>query len=99
MFFGLSKISFSKDGALNSHRRELSSLASKMNQKFHICAKPLWRSGQSPAIYIALLGAREGSLHQEIDKILDYCEKAGFGRVESEFSIVDHFDTIQYGDF
>ncbi len=95
MYFAVVKLNF-EAGTLPADRKSLRSLVEKLRARFKVCAAVCGdeEEGGVSAIAITALGSSEERLSQTLDAISEFCETAGFGRVESEQALMDHVDAI-----
>lgn len=95
MYFAVSKLVFS-EGQTSSDKKQLASLIQKIRARFKVSVRSVsnahGKQNSVNAIMIALLDRSDSGLTQQIDTIIDFCEDSGFGRVESEETIFEHFD-------
>lgn len=97
MHFLVSHIVFDVSTTSAVDIRALNSLCEKISKRFGILAKPyhsLERDGIA-SIAIAAIANRQEALGRIADEVADFCEKAGFGRVEEEYALLDDFESLQ----
>lgn len=98
MYFAVAKFTFEQTGkGLSDDRKELRNLVEKIRSRFRVsCAivSDEESNGES-AIAVAALASSEEALSRNLDSIAEFCETAGFGRVESEQTLLDHIDAIE----
>jgi uncharacterized protein YlxP (DUF503 family) len=97
MFFAVAKFSFEASGKEGSDdRKELRNLVEKIRARFKVsCAIVSKEEDEgTAAIAVAALGGTEESLDKTLDGIAEFCENAGFGRIESEQTLLDHIDAL-----
>ena len=114
MYFAVMKITFMVDedesgtgGTSHSSpvKQELQSLVEKLRARFRIAVLPgqIEEPGEPPVIAIASLAYSEESLSRQLDSICEFCESSGFGRIDTERTLLDHIDSFgsdedEYGD-
>lgn len=114
MYFAVMKITFmvdedeaGKGGTSHSApvKQELQSLVEKLRARFRIAVLPgqIEEPGEAPVITIASLAYSEESLSRQLDSICEFCESSGFGRIDTERTLLDHIDSFgsdedEYGD-
>ncbi|NDE15982.1 hypothetical protein EBZ80_13730 [bacterium] len=114
MYFAVMKITFmvdedeaGKGGTSHSApvKQELQSLVEKLRARFRIAVLPgqIEEPGEAPVIAIASLAYSEESLSRQLDSICEFCESSGFGRIDTERTLLDHIDSFgsdedEYGD-
>ena len=86
-------------------KQELQSLVEKLRARFRIAVLPgqIEEPGEAPVITIASLAYSEESLSRQLDSICEFCESSGFGRIDTERTLLDHIDSFgsdedEYGD-
>ena len=96
MYFAVTKIVFESDGRLDTDYREITSLAVKLQTKFKVSVQVShsFKEDGIPMLVIASLGKTENHISRQIDRMVEYCELSGFGRVGSERTLLDHIDSI-----
>lgn len=93
MFFIVTKLKFENQRSPGD-ARELSQLVDKVRQKFRISvqiADEFHKSGEA-GIVVAAVHHQEEALSRMIDDIADLCENSGFGRIDSEHTILEDFE-------
>jgi len=114
LYFAVMKITFmvdedeaGKGGTSHSApvKQELQSLVEKLRARFRIAVLPgqIEEPGEAPVITIASLAYSEESLSRQLDSICEFCESSGFGRIDTERTLLDHIDSFgsdedEYGD-
>ena len=94
MHFAVVKLSFEPTD-LPPDRKGLRSLVEKLRSRFKVCAAVCDGDGDDgSSIAIAALGSSSERLSQTLDAITEFCEGAGFGRIEAEQSLMDDLDAI-----
>lgn len=94
MYVAVSKIVF-EAGESPYDNREIKSLVTSLEKRFAICAKNCKDPGTGQySIVTTLLDHKQESLNQRLDKISDFCEESGFGRIESERTFFEHIDNL-----
>lgn len=103
MFFAVMKITFAVDETnagqdVTSLRHDLQSLTEKLRSRFRIAVLPqqVESAGDTPVIGVASLAHSEEALSRQLDAICEFCESSGFGRIETERTLLDHVDS--FGD-
>jgi hypothetical protein len=97
MHFLVSHIIFDVATTTAVDHRALSSLCEKLTKRFGVLAKPyhsLEKDGNA-SIAIAALANKQEALGRIADDVADFCEKAGFGRVDEEFTLLDDFESLE----
>ena len=72
----------------------------KIRARFKVCVMPCdttEETGQA-SIAISSLAISEESLSKQLDSVSDFCEETGFGRVETERTLMDHIDAFTSDD-
>lgn len=95
MYFVVSKLTFEKQ-VTSRDARDLSALVDKLRSRFKISVQIAeeFQKSNVAAIVIAAVHPQENTLNQMVDEIVDLCENSGFGRVESENTIFEDFDSF-----
>ena len=94
MYFAVVKLSFEDVVRSSSDdRKELFALVEKIRTRFKVCAAAV-EEGDATAIAVTALGSSEARLTQTLDAITDFCENSGFGRLDSEQTLMDHIDAV-----
>jgi hypothetical protein len=94
MFFIVSKLSFEPESTVRD-AKELAQLADKLRQRFKISiqiADEFYKGGQA-GIVVAAVHSQEMQLSSLIDEIADACENSGYGRIHSESTILEDFES------
>ncbi|SMF55638.1 hypothetical protein [Pseudobacteriovorax antillogorgiicola] len=94
MFIAVTRIVF-EDQQTTYDKRELKALTEKIKSRFHVCVKinkP--QEAGIPAIVISALEHSQNQLDQKLDRIADFCEESGFGRIDSEETFFEHIDNL-----
>jgi uncharacterized protein YlxP (DUF503 family) len=94
MYFAVVKLGFETNFDSELDRRELRQLAEKIRARFKVCAAVHEHNDAGPSLAIAALSSSAERLDQTLDAISEFCESSGYGRVESEQSLVDHIDAL-----
>lgn len=96
MYFCVSKLVFEFDARLHQDDRDLKALAEKIRKRFKVSARPaaLTETGEA-SLAIAAVDRSQEKLSRMMDEISELCEQSGFGRVDHELSLMDHFDNIE----
>jgi uncharacterized protein YlxP (DUF503 family) len=95
MFFVVTKLKFENQRSVRD-ARELSQLVEKVRQKFRISvqiADEFHKSGEA-GIVVSAVHPQEEALSRMIDEIADLCENSGFGRIDSEHTILEDFEAF-----
>jgi 2'-5' RNA ligase len=94
MFFIVSKLTFEPEPTARD-AKELAQLADKLRQRFKISiqiADEFYKGGQA-GIVVAAVHREEMQLSNLIDEIADACENSGYGRIHSESTILEDFES------
>lgn len=94
MFFIVSKLTFESEPTKRD-AKELAQLADKLRQRFKISiqiADEFYKGGQA-GIVVSAVHSQEMQLSNLIDEIADACENSGFGRIHSESTILEDFES------
>ena len=93
MYFIVTKLVFESQPTQND-ARELAQLADKLRQRFRISIQIAdeFHKGGSAGIVVAAVHSNEMQLSNLIDEIADACENSGFGRIQSEQTILEDFE-------
>jgi uncharacterized protein YlxP (DUF503 family) len=97
MFFAVAKFTFEQSGReVADDGKELRNLVEKIRARFKVsCAIVSKEEDEgTTAIAVAALGGTEEALDKSLDGIAEFCENAGFGRIESEQTLLDHIDAL-----
>ena len=94
MYFAVVKFSFEANADTAQDRRDLRQLTEKIRSRFKVCAAACDEDAGSNAVAITALASTEERLTHTLDAIAEFCESSGFGRIESEQSLVDHIDAL-----
>ncbi|MFY7929087.1 MAG: DUF503 family protein [Oligoflexus sp.] len=95
MYFVVSKLTFEAQPT-SYDARELSQLVDKLRNRFKISvqvSEEFHRSGTA-ALMVAAVHSQEEHLSKLIDDIADACENSGFGRINSENTILEDFEAF-----
>jgi 2'-5' RNA ligase len=93
MYFVVSKLSFEAESTPGDPKA-LAQLAEKLRQRFKISiqiADEFYKGGQA-GIVVSAVHSHEMQLSELIDEIAEACEKSGFGRIDSESTILEDFE-------
>ncbi len=96
MFFIVSKLRF-ENVQTPYDAKQLAQLTEKLRNKFKISvqiADEFHKNGQA-GIVLAAVHSQEMQLSQLIDDISDICEDSGFGRISSESTILENFESYE----
>lgn len=103
MYFAVMKITFmvdEDDPARESSglKQDLQALCEKLRTRFRVTVLPgqVSEPGDPPVIAVASLAHSEESLSRQLDSICEFCEGSGFGRIDTERTLLDHIDS--FGD-
>lgn len=100
MYFAIMKLTFADNGgeaAGTNVKQELNSLTEKLRARFRVAILPgQMHDGEPPTLAMASLAHSEEALARQLDAICEFCESSGFGRIESERTLLDHIDA--FGD-
>ena len=98
MYFAVAKFSFESSGKPGTDdRKELRSLVEKIRSRFKVSCAIVSQEDDAgtTAIAVSALGGTEEALDRTLDGIAEFCESAGFGRIESEQTLLDHIDALE----
>lgn len=99
MYFGVTKIVFETDRATGNEAKDAKALCEKLVQRLKVCAKASTKGdGSVSAIAVAALARTEEEMNGLLDKVLEICDSSDLGRVESEYSVVEHIDVLEEDD-
>ncbi len=96
MFFIVSKLRF-ENVQTPYDAKKLAQLVEKLRSKFKISvqiADEFHKSGQA-GIVLAAVHSQEMQLSHLIDDVSDICEDSGFGRIVSENTILENFESYE----
>ena len=90
-----SKFTFESELQTPYDAREINALVVRIRKKFKVCVRPAmeFKKEKIPAIVIATLGTTEQAISQQLDSIADFLEDSGFGRIDTEQTILDFIDS------
>lgn len=97
MFFAVAKFTFEQSGKpMADNRKELRSLVEKIRARFKVtCAIVSHEDDDGvTAIAISALAGSEEALDHTLDGVAEFCENAGFGRIDTEQTLMDHIDAL-----
>ena len=97
MYFAVAKFTFESSGKKTpDDRKELRSLVEKIRARFKVSCAIASQPDDvgSASIAIAALAGSEDALDKKLDDIAEFCEAAGFGRIESEQTLLDEIDAL-----
>jgi len=100
MYFAVMKLTFEASESSAQDRKALAALIEKIRARFKVCAMPcesMEESGQA-SLAISSLAHSDEALGKQLDAISDFCESSGFGRVETERTLMDHIDAFTSDD-
>lgn len=92
MYIGILKIDFveSKESTLSA---DLKNLCIKIGSRYKVLAKPSATSAEA-SIIVLYLHKLENSINHLFDKILEFCEFSGIGRVGGESAFIDTVECL-----
>lgn len=105
MYFAVMKITFmiederpTVDSSKLKH--DLQALVEKLRARFRIAVLPgqVGGPGEPPVVTVASLAHSEESLGRQLDSICEFCESSGFGRIDTERTLMDHVDSFSDDD-
>ncbi len=81
-------------------KQELQSLVEKIRSRFRVAimSGQMESTADAPVIAVASLAHSEESLARQLDSICEFCESSGFGRIDSERTLLDHIDSFGEDD-
>ncbi len=96
MFFAITKFTFERQSTPHD-AKDLSALAEKIRTRFRISVEITedFHKGGDAGIMVAAIHPNEMKLSNMIDAIADACENSGFGRIHSENTILEDFESFQ----
>lgn len=96
MYFVVTKLVFEAQTTKHD-ARELAQLADKLRQRFRISIQITdeFHKGGQAGIVVAAVHSQEMQLSNLIDEIADACENSGFGRIETEQTILEDFEAYE----
>jgi ppGpp synthetase/RelA/SpoT-type nucleotidyltranferase len=99
MFFGIAKIIFTNISSSRDELKSAKSLCEKLKKRLPVCAKSCANSNTDiPSIAISTLSKTEQDVEDILDKVLDICEASDLGRIESEYTLIEHVDILEEED-
>jgi hypothetical protein len=102
MYFGVAKITFEAEDSpagSNSENKAANQLCESLRSKLKVCAKPCSKANNGiPAIAVSALASSEIAMDELLDSILDMCDGKNLGRIDSEFSVVEHINVLEEED-
>lgn len=99
MYFGVTKVVFESDRTTGNELKDAKALCEKLIQKLKVCAKACTdSSGKFSALAISGLAKTEDDMNALLDDALEICDSSDLGRVEAEYSIVEHVDVLEEED-
>ncbi|MBC7661428.1 MAG: hypothetical protein H7249_17165 [Chitinophagaceae bacterium] len=95
MFFAVSKLTFETQ-AKPRDARDLAALVEKLRTRFRISVEIAdeFHKGGDAGVIVAALHKDEMKLSSLIDAVSDACEDSGFGRIQSENTILEDFESF-----
>ncbi len=95
MFFVITKLTFESQAKAHD-LRDLTSLVEKLRARFRISVEIAdeFHKGGEAAVVVAAVHPSEMKLSGLIDAISDACEDSGFGRIHSENTILEDFESF-----
>jgi len=96
MYFAVMKVTLEVTTPEFPTRKDLTALVEKIRGKHRVACMVVssLEDEGTPAIAVAGLANSEESLSRQLDSIVNLCEEAGLGRVESENTLLDHLDSF-----
>jgi uncharacterized protein YlxP (DUF503 family) len=95
MYFAVMKLTFAATMDSEKDRKDLKALAEKLRARFKICCAPCGvEEGGVASLAITALSGSENQLSHTLDEIAIFCETSGFGRIESESTLLDDIQSI-----
>lgn len=96
MFFVVTKLTFERQSTPHD-ARELAALVDKLRARFRISVEITedFQKGGEAGVVVAAVHPSEMKLSSLIDAISDACEDSGFGRIHSENTILEDFESFQ----
>jgi uncharacterized protein YlxP (DUF503 family) len=95
MFYGISRLTFETESITQADSKMLGSLVESLRGRFKVSVKRIEEHGKNGelGIVIAVLAHNPQEINRQLDKISEYCENFGLGRIMSEQTIVDLIDS------
>jgi hypothetical protein len=95
MFFVVTKLTF-ESHAKPRDARDLAALVEKLRARFRISVEVTeeFQKGGEAGIVVSAVHPSEMKLSGMIDAISDACEDSGFGRIHSENTILEDFESF-----
>jgi uncharacterized protein YlxP (DUF503 family) len=101
LYFAVMKITFmveedNPDQTSPAVKRDLQALVEKLRARFRVAILPgqVEDSGDAPVLAVASLAHSEEALSRQLDSICEFCESSGFGRIDTERTLLDHIDSF-----
>ena len=100
MYFAVMKLTFEPSDSTPQDRKALAALVEKIRARYKVCVMPCEATDETgqASIAISSLGHSDEALSKQLDAISDFCEETGFGRVETERTLMDHIDAFSNDD-
>lgn len=93
MNLGILKIKFELEEGLPYLDKELSSFCEKIANRFKVVCKPTNKNAEA-CIFVTSLNEQEQALHSLFNKIMNFSETSGFGRIVDHTIAVDDLEFI-----
>lgn len=96
MFFVVTKLTFERQSTPHD-AKALAALVDKLRARFRISVEVAdeFHKGGEAAVVVAAVHPSDMKLSSLIDAISDACEDSGFGRIHSENTILEDFESFQ----
>ncbi len=96
MYFAVTKLTFERQSTPHD-AKDLAALAEKIRARFRITVEVTdeFQKGGEAGLMVAAVHRDEMKLSNMIDAIVDVCEDSGFGRIHSENTILEDFESFQ----
>ena len=96
MFFLASNLVFDPTTTEHLDRKSINSLCKKLQNRFPVIAKTksVPEADGVASIVVVAIGRRQDTLSQLVDDLEKFCEDSGFGRIESEQTMLESFDAL-----
>jgi uncharacterized protein YlxP (DUF503 family) len=96
MYFAVVKLTFEEGTGSAEDRKALRSLVEKLRARFKVCAAVCLEEEAAGAASVAVtaLGSTAERLTETLDALTEFCETSGFGRIDSEQTLMDHIDAV-----
>ena len=82
--------------ARGQDRKMLRETSQKIRERFHcaVCTSSTLESEGIASLTIAMFGDRQDRLSQHLDKLADFCEGTGIGRVSEELTFLEDLESL-----